>query len=80
MMRSLHLTFIFSVLVRNCKRLSQKPHARRPADQALSAEQSLATIEVPDGYRVELVAAEPLVMDPVAFGLGSGWPTLGLQR
>ena len=32
----------------------------------LSPEESLATIEVADGFRIELVAAEPLVVDPVA--------------
>lgn len=38
---------------------SKKPQALLPAD-------TLKTIHVPGGYRVELVAAEPLVMDPVA--------------
>lgn len=33
----------------------------------LSAEQSLAKIHVPPGFRVELVASEPQVVDPVAF-------------
>lgn len=33
----------------------------------LASEAALASIKVPAGYRVELVAAEPLVMDPVAF-------------
>nr|MDQ3624156.1 HEAT repeat domain-containing protein [Verrucomicrobiota bacterium] len=33
---------------------------------ALSPEESLKKIHVPPGYRVELVAAEPLVYDPVA--------------
>src|SRR5918993_4329430 len=32
----------------------------------LTPEQELATIVVPPGYRVELVASEPLVMDPIA--------------
>ena len=35
--------------------------------QPLSPEESLKKIHVPPGYRVELVAAEPLVLDPVAF-------------
>lgn len=38
-----------------------------PASQPLSAEESLRKIHVPRGYRVELVAAEPHVVDPVAF-------------
>lgn len=33
----------------------------------LSPEESLKKIHVPDGFEVELVAAEPLVLDPVAF-------------
>src|SRR5690606_37888917 len=32
---------------------------------ALSAEESLATIVVPPGYRAELVAREPMVIDPI---------------
>lgn len=70
MLRGLHLTFIFlfSSVIANVVAEGPRPE---PAGQALSAEQSLATIEVPDGYRVELVAAEPLVMDPVAFDWGA---------
>lgn len=34
---------------------------------ALSVEQAKAAFEVAPGYRIELVAAEPLVIDPVAF-------------
>lgn len=33
---------------------------------AMPAEQSLRALKVEDGFRVELVASEPLVMDPVA--------------
>ncbi len=33
----------------------------------LSPEESLKKIHVPEGFEVELVAAEPLVLDPVAF-------------
>ena len=40
------------------------PPARSPAD-------SLASITVPAGLRVELVAAEPLVMDPIDVAWGS---------
>jgi putative membrane-bound dehydrogenase-like protein len=35
--------------------------------QPLSPQESLKKIHVPDGYEIELVAAEPLVLDPVAF-------------
>ncbi|MDP7061736.1 MAG: c-type cytochrome [Planctomycetota bacterium] len=37
-----------------------------PSNAPLSAADELATFKVPDGFRVELVAAEPLVRDPVA--------------
>ena len=38
-----------------------------PDSQPLSAQESLAKIHVPRGYRVEVVAAEPETIDPVAF-------------
>lgn len=38
--------------------------------QPLAPEAALASMRVPEGYRVELVAAEPLVTDPVAFDWG----------
>lgn len=38
--------------------------------QPLPPEATLTSMKVPSGYRVELVAAEPLVMDPVAFDWG----------
>ena len=39
--------------------------------KALSPAQSLAAIKVPDGLEVELVAAEPLVMDPIDVAWGA---------
>jgi len=44
-----------------------KPSVPQPHSAPLSAERSLAKIHVPDGFRVELVACEPQVIDPVAF-------------
>lgn len=41
--------------------------APEPASEPLSATESLNGIHVPTGFRVELVAAEPDVLDPVAF-------------
>ena len=35
--------------------------------EPLSPEESLKKVHVPSGYQVELVAAEPLLLDPVAF-------------
>ncbi|MCP4092179.1 MAG: c-type cytochrome [Planctomycetes bacterium] len=37
-----------------------------PSNAPLSAAEELATFKVPEGFRVELVAAEPLVREPVA--------------
>jgi len=37
-----------------------------PAAPILSPEQGLASIQAPEGFRVELVASEPLINDPVA--------------
>jgi putative membrane-bound dehydrogenase-like protein len=39
-----------------------------PTDPPKSPEESLACFQVEDGVRVELVAAEPLVFDPVSIG------------
>jgi hypothetical protein len=36
----------------------------------IKKEDALATMRVPEGFRVELVAAEPLVLDPVGFDWG----------
>ncbi len=41
-----------------------------PDDKPRSAEQALASIHVPAGYRVELMAAEPMVNDPVNIAFG----------
>jgi len=37
-----------------------------PVAPALSPAESMKTIRVPDGYRLELVASEPMVQEPVA--------------
>ena len=39
--------------------------------QAMSPEESLKAIRVRPGFKVELVAAEPLVTDPIAFEWGA---------
>ena len=44
--------------------------AHPPNDGPKSPEESLKLMQVKPGYRVELVAAEPLVRDPVAFDWG----------
>ncbi len=44
-----------------------KPAPARTATAPLSPGESLKRIHVPKGFTVEMVAAEPLVLDPVAF-------------
>ncbi len=44
-----------------------------PASEPLSPEDSMAALHVARGFRAELVAAEPIVLDPVAFD----WDTRG---
>jgi putative membrane-bound dehydrogenase-like protein len=48
------------------ERTDKKP-VPLPHSEPLSAERSLSKIHVPEGFRVELVACEPQVIDPVAF-------------
>ena len=52
-----------------CSVLAIIPACRHPADvgdtEPLSPEESLATLQIVDGFRVELFAAEPHVVDPV---------------
>jgi putative membrane-bound dehydrogenase-like protein len=44
------------------------PHAQdRPPGPALSPAEAIAKMKVPDGFQVELVAAEPDIVNPVAF-------------
>jgi putative membrane-bound dehydrogenase-like protein len=44
-----------------------KPAPIPPQSEPVSAKESLKLIHVPKGYRAELVASEPQVLDPVAF-------------
>ncbi|MEO2048449.1 MAG: PVC-type heme-binding CxxCH protein [Pirellulales bacterium] len=48
------------------KKKSATADLPRPESQPLSPIESLATIHVPEGFEIELVAAEPLIRDPVA--------------
>jgi len=48
----------------------EAPPRPRPNDEPLSPEESLASMHTKPGMVVELVAAEPLVIDPVAFDWG----------
>src|SRR5690606_14439991 len=43
------------------------PSAALQVPPPVEAEDSLSRIHLPEGFRVELAAAEPLLLDPVAF-------------
>ncbi len=45
----------------------------KPASPPLAAKESLKTLHLQDGFEAQIVAAEPLVLDPVAFD----WDTRG---
>ncbi len=46
-------------------------HIVIPPAPVLSPEEAIKTLKVPAGYRVELIAADPLVHDPVAMTFGT---------
>ncbi|MFM8400747.1 MAG: PVC-type heme-binding CxxCH protein, partial [Pirellula sp.] len=52
-------------------RVLQMTKQQRLADEPRSPQDSLASIEVPEGYTIELVASEPLVTDPVGIAWGT---------
>lgn len=59
------------------------PHGQdRPPGPALSPEEAIARMEVPEGFHVELVAAEPQIVNPVAMTFderGRIWVTESLE-
>ena len=58
------------------RRIDELLHETQAEGKPLSAEDALKSIRVPDGFRVELIASEPMVRDPinVAFSPdGSAW-------
>ena len=58
----------FTVVQARQSRTSWPPAVRKTPEKApvLSAEEELKTMVLPPGYRAELVAKEPLVIDPIA--------------
>jgi glucose/arabinose dehydrogenase/mono/diheme cytochrome c family protein len=46
-------------------------HLKSPPAPALSAEEALQRFRVAPGFRVEIVASDPLVLDPVAMTIGA---------
>ena len=64
------LTWMFSwVLSFGQNRSDFKINSDPPAS-TFSPEDSLSTIRVPEGFRVELVAAEPMIEEPVCMAWG----------
>lgn len=59
--------FTASDVRRAARPSSDEERASRPSVQPLAPTESLGKIHVPAGWKVELVAAEPDVLDPVAF-------------
>ena len=82
-MQSLGKTIFFSLLLLASTATAQQgdragemqgalpSHLVLPPAQVLTPEQARAGLVVPDGYRVELVASEPLIGDPVIARFGA---------
>jgi glucose/arabinose dehydrogenase/mono/diheme cytochrome c family protein len=45
-------------------------HLKSPPSPALPVREALGTFKLPPGFRIQVVAAEPLVFDPVAMSIG----------
>lgn len=54
------LFLLFLILTQSCAQRSKSL-----SSGGVSAEEALATIQVPEGFKVEMIAAEPLITDPV---------------
>ncbi|MBM3966390.1 MAG: hypothetical protein FJ308_15190, partial [Planctomycetes bacterium] len=52
-------------------RVLRMTRQKQLADMPRSPEDSLATMEVPQGWTIELVASEPLITDPVGISFGA---------
>ena len=66
------LALVFFTFFLSCNQREQLPPARpdkidpNPSAAFLSPEQSMATMKLPPGYHLELVASEPIIQQPVA--------------
>ncbi|HRP58028.1 cytochrome C, partial [Agriterribacter sp.] len=76
-MNKANFVFIFLLIATafNCKNTDnnipekpvlQPPVIQNPSPVALSPEESMKAMHLPEGYRIELVACEPMVEEPVA--------------
>src|SRR4051794_22056283 len=66
--RTLPLSVIlFHLIVTAAAALAQVPHGQdKPPGPALSPREAMAKMQLPPGFKVELVAAEPDVVNPTA--------------
>ncbi|SHK20541.1 Glucose/arabinose dehydrogenase, beta-propeller fold [Rubritalea squalenifaciens DSM 18772] len=67
---SIHRLLLAAGLSCGILQAAEPVNPNRQADgtlKPLSAEEGLKLIEVPEGYRIELVASEPMVQEPVCF-------------
>ena len=66
------LALVFFTFFLSCNQREQLPPARpskidpNPSSAYLTPEQSMATMKLPPGYHLELVASEPIIQEPVA--------------
>jgi putative membrane-bound dehydrogenase-like protein len=58
------LAFILLICFSACKDKTEKN--KTPSTGGLSSGQALSTFKLPEGFKIELVAAEPMISDPVA--------------
>ena len=58
------LAFITVVLVSACIAFSEEIPSPDDAPKPLSPEESVAKVHLPEGFRLELLAAEPMVVQP----------------
>jgi putative membrane-bound dehydrogenase-like protein len=68
--RTLHAVWFVAIAISTCGPLQADEGLKNVSVGPLPPERSLAAIRVRHGFTVELVAAEPLVRDPVAFEWG----------
>ena len=58
------LAFLLLICFSACNDKTEKN--KTPSTGGLSSRQALSTFKLPEGFKIELVAAEPLISDPVA--------------
>src|SRR6185295_7115349 len=72
MLSSNHRVFVFSILLFSTTPPCARGEAAGATREALSPEEELRSFHLPAAFRIELVAAEPDVRDPVALAWDAG--------